>query len=334
VSRSRLAGWAGVALALALGFVVARGTGGAARADVAAETRDFWEKREQSYRESHRGPFTAVKAWYLGYRGEAHIYVVKDSLVAEPVGRGSALRVNFAAPGFLIGPVTEKGFDWAVMMGQPVRDRWFVGKSAGDSIDIRVGRYLVSFDMQDARTGRVLVYDPDLLEERFHGFDVFEPDERFRVTARILPGGDESLDMGTSRGLSKEMVRAAVLEFELDGKTHRLSGFLSPPEPAGNGGAARADSAGAEPDPALAPEDAGPEPYFVPFRDATSGGETYGVGRYLSVRPRDDGTAVIDFNRATNPWCAYSEFYNCILPPEENELKVKVLAGEKAPADH
>ena len=74
-------------------------------------------------------------------------------------------------------------------------------------------------------------------------------------------------------------------------------------------------------------------PLFVPFRDATSGGDSYGAGRYLRVVPEGDDT-VVDFNRATNPWCAYSPYYNCVLPPAENVLDSAIRAGERTPAGH
>jgi hypothetical protein len=244
---------------------------------------------------------------YLAYRGESNLYVVQDSLRTEPEGRGQGLRVNFARPGFVIGPVEAKGFDPGTMGGMRVRETWFVGEEAGDSLDVRVGRYLVSLDRQDEKTGRVLAYDPDLLAS-FPGFDVFPERRRYRVKARVSPADGAEIEVGTSRGLAKNLVRAARLDFELRGRPARLYGFREPGEEEG----------------AL----------FVPFRDGTSGGSSYGLGRYLRVEPGEDGWAVVDFNRATNPWCAYSEFYNCVLPPPENELAVEVPAGEKAPAGH
>src|SRR5205823_4054425 len=68
---------------------------------------------------------------------------------------------------------------------------------------------------------------------------------------------------------------------------------------------------------------------FVPFRDATSGQETYGAGRYLEIHAHGDNV-VIDFNYAYNPNCAYDPAWSCPLPPIENWLKVPIRAGEKA----
>lgn len=72
---------------------------------------------------------------------------------------------------------------------------------------------------------------------------------------------------------------------------------------------------------------------WVPFRDETSGEETYGAGRYLDLEPEhhrtDDGTWILDFNEAYNPTCAYSDHYECPLPPMDNWLDVRIEAGEK-----
>jgi len=72
---------------------------------------------------------------------------------------------------------------------------------------------------------------------------------------------------------------------------------------------------------------------FVPFRDGTSGKETYGAGRHLDLEPQtllsQDGKWVVDFNDAYNPSCAYSEHYVCPFVRPQNGLGVAVRAGEK-----
>lgn len=68
---------------------------------------------------------------------------------------------------------------------------------------------------------------------------------------------------------------------------------------------------------------------FVPFKDDTSGRETYVAGRYLDLKPEPDGTYSLDFNDAYNPYCAYSNSYSCPLPPAENDLPVPIEAGER-----
>jgi uncharacterized protein (DUF1684 family) len=70
--------------------------------------------------------------------------------------------------------------------------------------------------------------------------------------------------------------------------------------------------------------------YFVIFADQTSGKETYGAGRFLSVdKPDSTGKIFIDFNRAYNPPCAFTKYATCPLPPKQNHLKLEITAGEK-----
>ncbi len=68
--------------------------------------------------------------------------------------------------------------------------------------------------------------------------------------------------------------------------------------------------------------------YFMPFRDATSGRESYAAGRYLEPE-MVNGRLHADLNYAYNPYCAYSTRYSCPLPPFENWLKVSIRAGER-----
>jgi uncharacterized protein (DUF1684 family) len=70
---------------------------------------------------------------------------------------------------------------------------------------------------------------------------------------------------------------------------------------------------------------------FLPFTDNTNGETTYGGGRYLDMSKADteDGTITIDFNKSYNPWCAYSDGFNCPIPPMENKLPYAIEAGEK-----
>ncbi len=69
--------------------------------------------------------------------------------------------------------------------------------------------------------------------------------------------------------------------------------------------------------------------FFVIFSDETSAIETYGSGRYLHVPlPGPNGKTTIDFNRAYNPPCAFTDFATCLIPPQENRLDFRVDGGE------
>jgi uncharacterized protein (DUF1684 family) len=110
--------------------------------------------------------------------------------------------------------------------------------------------------------------------------------------------------MQTSTGDTQVFLPAARASFAIDGKQHTITLYRG--------------------------ENSGPLDYFVPFRDATSGRETYGAGRYLDVSADRFGRVVLDFNDAYNPYCAYNEQWSCPLPPAENWLTVPIEAGEKS----
>lgn len=65
------------------------------------------------------------------------------------------------------------------------------------------------------------------------------------------------------------------------------------------------------------------------FGDATNGRETYGGGRFVAVEATQDMRAIVDFNTATLPPCAFSPYFDCPLPPPQNVIKGPIPAGEK-----
>jgi uncharacterized protein (DUF1684 family) len=69
------------------------------------------------------------------------------------------------------------------------------------------------------------------------------------------------------------------------------------------------------------------------FADATSGEDTYGVGRFLFLAPNPDGSITLDFNYAVLPPCAFSYNFNCPLPPKQNRFPFRIEAGEKQVLD-
>lgn len=70
---------------------------------------------------------------------------------------------------------------------------------------------------------------------------------------------------------------------------------------------------------------------FLPFTDVSNGEESYAGGRFIDLEISNDAFIVIDFNKAYNPYCAYTDGYSCTIPPEENYLDVKILAGVQKP---
>lgn len=139
----------------------------------------------------------------------------------------------------------------------------------------------------------------------------YAPDSTYRVTATVtLTPKAEPFEMPTYSGKTKTHVSYAILSFMLKGKKQQLTVF-------------RNLNLMRLPDHR--------DYLFLPFKDATSGKETYGGGRYLDLRTGDiqNGQIPLDFNKAYNPYCAFQEGYSCPIPPKSNVLPVAVEAGEK-----
>jgi uncharacterized protein len=145
---------------------------------------------------------------------------------------------------------------------------------------------------------------PQIEKAGFSGLKYFDPDPGFRFETQLQRHSNAAaVMMATSKGTRQLFNRVGYFELTLNGKQVRIHAFQS----------AERD------DPNL----------FIPFRDATSGKESYGAARYLDLEVEHDDNYAVDFNYAYNPYCAYSEDYVCPLPPQENWLSVPIRAGEK-----
>lgn len=137
--------------------------------------------------------------------------------------------------------------------------------------------------------------------ESFPGRQWYPIDETFRIAARYERFTDEKMvNFKRRNGADFEAKVEGEIRFSLDGKSYALLAFE---EPEGE--------------------------LFIMFRDTTNGAETYGSGRYLVVDAPKEGKATIDFNRAYNPPCAFTDFATCPLPPAQNNLPIAIAAGEK-----
>ncbi|MDH5828330.1 peptide deformylase [Sphingobacterium sp. SG20118] len=142
--------------------------------------------------------------------------------------------------------------------------------------------------------------------------DYFPVDQDYRVTADVtLLLGEETFKMPTYDGTSNPYKRYAILNFTLNNKPYQLTVYQSA---------------------ALFQNPQYKNHLFLPFLDLTNGEESYSGGRYIDLSTEDiiSGKATIDFNTAYNPYCAYSNGYRCPVPPQENILETKIMAGEKA----
>jgi uncharacterized protein (DUF1684 family) len=140
----------------------------------------------------------------------------------------------------------------------------------------------------------------------FKGIERFPVDPKWRVKAKVIPQNQNPLMIMNVLGQNTAQKHGGQLVFEIEGKTYRLDAI-----------------------------DEGGVRLFVTFADATSGKTTYGSGRFIELdKPDADGYTYIDFNKAYNPPCAFTEFATCPLPPPQNRLSITIPAGEKKYGQH
>jgi uncharacterized protein (DUF1684 family) len=136
--------------------------------------------------------------------------------------------------------------------------------------------------------------------EAFTGRIWYEPQDDYIVTAQYTAyAAPQILLVPNVLGDTEEQESPGFVTFELNGQECRL-----------------------------APTIAGGRLFFV-IRDTTSGHGTYGMGRFLMADMPQDGQVMLDFNRAYNPPCAFTDFATCPMPPRENHLRVAITAGER-----
>ena len=140
----------------------------------------------------------------------------------------------------------------------------------------------------------------------FKGIERFPVDAKWRIKAKVIPQNQNPLMIMNVLGQNTAQKHGGQLVFDIDGTTYRLDAI-----------------------------DEGGVRLFVTFADATSGKTTYGSGRFIELdKPDADGFTYIDFNKAYNPPCAFTEFATCPLPPPQNRLSIAIPAGEKKYGHH
>ncbi len=174
---------------------------------------------------------------------------------------------------------------------------------------VEVGRYLLRLSHQNFPG--VVVLDPESPRLTTGRPPVwFPPAPAFRVQALLVPEATPREEVVLStRGNKRRALRLGKLQFALEGKPLELLALR------------------------LLEPGTGEASVSIFFRDQTTGHESYPVGRYVDAEPvqGQPGLYTLDFNSAYNPSCAFSELYNCPIPPRENQLAVAVRAGERDP---
>ena len=138
-------------------------------------------------------------------------------------------------------------------------------------------------------------------KQSFEGLTNFPVNEKLNLRVKLQKNEHpEEVTILATKGDERTYLRYGYFTFEFEGKDNRLTVFKPPDD----------------------------EYLFVPFKDKTSGTESYGGGRYVELEPLGDGFFKIDFNLAYLPYCVFNDRFSCTLIPPENFLTVRIPAGQ------
>lgn len=186
----------------------------------------------------------------------------------------------------------DQSFTGTRVMGTATDKRDWVG----------LGRLSMHLIARDGKYILRLADNESPVRSKFPGCFWYQPDEAYKVEAKFVryPEGKTLSIVNIIDEVSQQPC-PGYAEFELHGEMHRLDAIKE-----GDG-------------------------LFFVFRDSTAGDTTYRPARFLDIdkQPAPDETFILDFNRAYNPPCAFSDYTTCPLPPKQNILKIRIDAGEK-----
>lgn len=257
------------------------------------------------WRNDHETKLKGESSWF----SLAGLFWLKEGV--NTIGRGTnfdiQLTENFKAEKFgeilfQNGVATlkvEKGVE-AINEGKQISEIILTSDENSKPITIQTGSQSFYVIKREDRFGIRLKDKNNKARLDFKGLHWFPIDAKYQVTATFEPFSEpKEILIPNMLGGSYKMKSEGILKFKLLGKNYSLQ----PVEEDGK--------------------------YFIIFRDLTSKKDTYGVGRFLYAEKSKDNNVILDFNKAENPPCAYTEFATCPIPPQQNRLQLAIKAGEK-----
>ena len=259
----------------------------------------------EKYRHDRLEELTAPNGW-LAVRG---LFWLRDGANSAGSDPSSEIRLPARAPKRL-GVFTLK--DRAVSFtadpgaavtsaGKPVTTIALDSRGGEQSALVAAGVSLFMIRRGDKIGLRML--DPESPQRRgFAGLKYFPLNAAYHVQARFTPyDKPKQVPVPNVLGQLVPMESPGYVEFTIKGQTYRLEPVY---------------------------ETSRHEDLFFIFKDLTSKTETYEAGRFLHTPLPQQGIVDLDFNRAYNPPCAFTEFATCPLPIKDNQLNVRIPAGE------
>jgi hypothetical protein len=269
---------------------------------------DFDPKEEQQFRldreawmKSSASPLALAGLYWLKQGPNSFGTDAKNNIILPP-GTAPAYVGKLALHGLKVQLQVENPEAKVLLKKVRIQSRELKSDAGGGPADVlELNDLRLKIIERSDKTGLRLINlkNPPLM--RASPLDFFPASPQFRTLASFTPYTPaKKIKIASVIGTEEEMICPGIVRFQLGGQEYSLEPVAAPGEP-----------------------------LFFIFKDRTNGKETYGGGRFLLAPPPKEGKVVLDFNMAHNPYCAYSSFATCPMPPPQNWLKVRIPAGEK-----
>ncbi|MFZ2323843.1 MAG: DUF1684 domain-containing protein [Ignavibacteriaceae bacterium] len=259
-----------------------------------------WDKHRVERLKADDGWLNLVGRFWLRH-GESTFGSAKNN---DIVFESSKLPAHIGSFIFVDTVVTFKAKDGVNVLhnGETVKEIVMIDDQKKDMTVLQIGTIKFNLIVRDTLYGiRARDLNSELVKE-FKGIERFPVDESWNIKAKFEDyNPPKDIIVPNVLGQMNKDKSSGAVVFEREGKTYKIDAV-----------------------------DEGDGSLFLIVADETSGEETYGGGRFMTVnKPDSTGTIILDFNKAYNPPCVFTKYATCPLPPEQNYLKLKIEAGEK-----
>lgn len=259
---------------------------------------DSWHSKRIESLKAENGWLNLVGLFWLE-EGKNTFGSDKQNNLVFPTGSIAAQAGYFERKGSTVKLVVANGVNIAIN-GKPIKEAIVFHPDSLRTPTVVAGNLKWTIIKRDNKIGIRLRDVKSPAVAAFKGIERFAVDSTWKIEATLQPAPKASIAITNVLGQTNEQQSPGKLLFTINGKQYSLDALEEGNE------------------------------LFIIFGDATSGKTTYPAGRFLyATKPDANGKTILDFNKAYNPPCAFTDFATCPLPPKQNILPIAITAGEK-----